>query len=183
MSMIARSSILVFMQLAFLVGCGGPAPVADSPEARLEQARAITDIQLAAGEYEEMLDKGAAIATSGSIGALTLELGREPSDAELEAVRAVMRQALSGILTEQVWQDTVAQVYTNLFTAAELAEARAFFGSPTGQKILTVGNRLDGEVVAALTAVLDDRSGELSARVDAGLAERFPELAGEDGDD
>jgi len=183
MSMIARSSILGGLVAAFVVACGGPAPIADSPEARLDQARAITDIQLAAGEYEAMLDKGAAIATSGSLDALTLELGREPSQEELDAVRAVMREGLSEILTVEVWQDTVAQVYAGLFTADELAEARAFFGSPTGQKILTMGSRLDAEVVAALTAVLDDRSSELSASIDAGLAKRFPELAGEDADD
>lgn len=177
-----RCAIAVFLA-AFSVACAQPAPVADSPEARLDQARAITELQLAAGEYEAMLDKGAALATSASVDALTLELGRELSGDELDEVRAVMRAALSEVLTVQVWRDEVAEVYVGLFTADELAEARGFFGSPAGQKVLALGNRLDDEVVAVLTAVLDDRASDLSATIDAGLAERFPELAGEAGND
>lgn len=169
--------MLAGVLVSMSAGCGQPAAIADSQEARLEQARAVTELEAAAGGYDAMLDKGAALAREGSADALVLELGRELTGDDEAAVEEVMRAALAEVLTREVWQEAMAGVYADLFTAAELADAVEFYGSPTGRKILELGNRLDDAVVTALTAELNDHGAELAATIDAGLAERFPELS------
>ena len=52
----------VVVAALIFVGCSQPAPIADSPEARLEQARALTAIEVESGALDDMLDEGAALA-------------------------------------------------------------------------------------------------------------------------
>jgi hypothetical protein len=87
---------------------------------------------------------------------------------------------LAEFLTAELWQETVAKVYAENFTTAELQAIREFYRSPAGQKILSIQRSLDAEVGGAVEAVLEVHSDEFTARVDAALAERFPEL-NEDG--
>ena len=159
------------------VGCGQVAPIEDSPEARLEQARALTALEVKSGALDEMLDEGAALASEATADLLMLELEREPSEEDLAQLEAVMRDGLAEFLTVELWQETAAGVYASNFTATELQETVAFYGSPTGLKILGLGKTLDEAVGDAVETALEAHSDEFAARVDAALAETFPELA------
>lgn len=170
-------SALSMVVVVFTVGaCSQPATIADSPEARLDQARALTALEVESGALDGMLDEGAALARDATADLLMLELEREPTAEELTAVEAVMRASLAEFLTAELWQGTVAAVYAENFTAAELQEAVAFYGSQTGQKILSHGSALDDAVGEAVETALGAHSDEFAARVDRALAERFPEL-------
>ena len=159
------------------VGCGQAAPIADSPEARLEQARALTAIEMESGALGDMLDEGAALAREATADMLMLELEREPSDEDLAQLEAVMRAGLAEFLTAELWQETVGKVYAENFTAAELQATREFYESPAGRKIMSIQRSLDAEVGDAVDAALEVHSGEFEARINAALAERFPEFA------
>ena len=167
----------VFGVAVLCAACSQPAPVADTPEARLEQARALTAIEVESGALDSMLDEGAALARQATADMLMLELEREPSEEDLAQLEAVMRAGLAEFLTAELWQETVAQVYADNFTAAELQETVAFYTSPTGLRILGLGRTLDEAVGGAVEAVLEGHSDEFAARVDAALEESFPELA------
>jgi hypothetical protein len=182
MLMRQRTSILAIFLLATVAGCSQTAPPADTPENRLDLARALTDLEVAAGGYERTLDDGAALAGSATADALVLDLGREPTDEEAEVVEAIMRTAIAGVMTEDAWREAVVGVYAEHFTAPELAEAVDFYKSATGQKILGAGETLDDDVAATLGTMLSSSEAELSVAIDAALAERFPVLA-EEGDD
>ena len=168
----------VVVAALIFVGCSQPAPIADSPEARLEQARALTALEVESGALDDMLDEGAALARQATADMLMLELEREPSEEDLAKLEGVMRAGLAEFLTAELWQETVAKVYAENFTAAELQETVAFYTSPTGLKIMGLGGTLDGAVGEAVETALEVHSDEFAARVDAALAESFPELAG-----
>jgi hypothetical protein len=158
------------------VGCGQAAPIADSPEARLEQARALTALEVKSGALDAILDEGAALAREATADMLMIELEREPSEEDLAQLEAVMRAGLAEFLTAELWQETVAVVYAENFTAAELQETVAFYTSPTGRKILGLGRTLDEAVGGAVETALEVHSDEFTARIDAALAESFPEF-------
>ncbi len=160
-----------------LCACTQPAPLADTPENRLEQARALTALEVESGALDAMLDEGAALAREATADMLMIELEREPSEEDLATLESVMRAGLADFLTAELWQETVAQVYAEDFTAAELKETVDFYTSPTGRKILGLQRSLDTAVGDAVEAALEKHQDEFAARVDAALAERFPELA------
>ena len=170
---------VVSVGVALFIGgaCSQPAPIEDSPEARLDQARALTAAEVASGALDSMLDEGAALAREATADMLMLELEREPSDEDLAQLEAVMRASLAEFLTAELWQETVAEVYADNFTAAELEETVDFYTSPTGRKILGLQRSLDEEVGNAVEAVLEAHSDEFAVRIDAALVETFPELA------
>ena len=172
-----RNGFSVMVAVSMFVACSQPAPIADTPEARLEQARALTALEVESGALDSMLDEGAALARQATADMLMLELEREPSVEDLAQLEAVMRAGLAEFLTAELWQETVAQVYADNFTAAELQETVAFYTSPTGLRILGLGRTLDEAVGGAVEAALEIHSDEFSARVDAALEESFPELA------
>jgi hypothetical protein len=134
-------------------------------------------LEVETGALDGMLDEGAALAREATADMLMIELGREPSEEDLAQLEAVMRAGLAEFLTVELWQETVAKVYAENFTAAELQETVTFYGSPTGRKILGLGQTLDRAVGEAVDTALEVHRDEFSDRVDAGLAERFPELA------
>ncbi|MDH3813164.1 MAG: DUF2059 domain-containing protein [Acidobacteriota bacterium] len=170
-------SVLSVVVVLALGGCSQPAPITDSPEARLEQARALTALEVKSGALDDMLDEGAALAREATADMLMFELEREPSAEDLAQLEAVMRAGLAEFLTAELWQETVAAVYAENFTAAELQETVAFYTSPTGRKILGLGRPLDEAVGEAVETALEVHSDEFAARVDAALAETFPEFA------
>jgi hypothetical protein len=176
--MIRKIVILVSISwvLVGILACSQPAPPEDTPENRLEQARALTAIEVEAGALDGMLDEGAALAREATADMLMLELEREPSEEDLATLESVMRAGLAEFLTAELWQEIVAEVYANNFTAAELQETVAFYGSPTGRKILGVGKALDQAVGEAVDAALEVHRDEFADRIDAALAEKFPEL-------
>lgn len=163
-----------------LGACSQPASIADSPEARLEQAHALTAVEVESGALDDMLDEGAALAREATADMLMLELEREPSEEDLAELEAVMRAGLAEFLTADLWQETVAKVYADNFTAAELQATWEFYQSTAGRKILSLQRSLDAEVGDAVDAALEVHSDEFEARINAALAERFPEFA--DGD-
>jgi hypothetical protein len=164
--------------LLMVAACSQPAPIADSPEARLAQARALTELEVESGALDDMLDEGAALAREATADMLMLEFEREPTDDELAELEAVLRSVMAEFLTAEAWQATVAEVYAADFTAAELQETVAFYTSPVGRKILGRQRALDEEVGRRAEALIDERLDEFAARVDEVLAERFPELGG-----
>ena len=177
--MIRKIVILVSITwvLVGILACSQPAPLEDTPENRLEQARALTALEVEAGALDDMLDEGAALAREATADMLMLELEREPSEEDLATLESVMRAGLAEFLTAELWQEIVAEVYAKNFTAAELQETVAFYGSPTGRKILGVGQALDQAVGEAVEAALEVHRDEFAERVDTALAERFPEFA------
>ena len=171
------SLLLIVAAALILGGCSQPSPIADSPETRLEQARALTALEVESGALDAMLDEGAALARQATADMLMIELEREPSEEDLAKLEGVMRAGLAEFLTAELWQETVAKVYAENFTAAELKETVAFYNSPTGRKILGLGQNLDKAVGDAVETALEVHNDEFAARVDAALAEKFPELA------
>ena len=169
---------IVVVALIF-VACTQPVPIEDSPEARLEQARALTAVEVESGALDEMLDEGAALAREATADMLMLELEREPSEDDLAQLETVLRAGLAEFLTADLWQEVVSEVYAENFTASELQAAVEFYNSPTGRKILSMGQRLDDEVGNAVEAALEIHNDEFVAMVDAALAERFPEVVEE----
>jgi len=167
----------VVAAVLILAACSQPAPIADSPEARLEQARALTALEVESGALDEMLDEGAALAREATADLLMLELEREPSEEDLAKLEAAMRAGLAEFLTAGLWQETVAKIYAENFTAAELQATREFYLSPAGSKIMSIQRLLDAAVGDAVETALEPHSDEFAARVDAALAESFPELA------
>jgi hypothetical protein len=159
------------------VGCGQVVQIEDSPENRLEQARALTALEVESGALDDMLDEGAALAREATAGMLMLELERQPSEEDLAQLEAVMRDGLAEFLTAELWQETVATVYAKNFTATELQATTEFYESPAGRRILSIQRSLDAEVGDAVETALEVHSDEFAARIDAALAERFPELA------
>jgi len=170
-------SLAAVFVVMMVVGCSQPAPITDSPEARLEQARALTTLEVESGALDAMLDEGAALARQATADMLMIELEREPSQEDLAKLEGVMRAGLAEFLTAELWQETVAKVYAENFTASELQATREFYVSPAGQKILSIQRSLDAEVGDAVDAVLEVHSDEFTARIDAALAESFPELS------
>ena len=169
--------ISVFALVALAFACAQTPLPADTPEDRLEQARALTALEVESGALDDMLDEGAALARQATADLLMLELEREPSQEDLARLEAVMRAGLAEYLTAELWQETVAKIYAENFTAAELRDPREFYESPAGRKILSIQRSLDAEVGDAVEAALDVHSEEFTARVDAALAVSFPELA------
>lgn len=163
--------------LVGMVGCAQPAPLEDTPENRLEQARALTVLEVEAGALDGMLDEGAALARDATADMLMIELEREPTQEDMAQLESVMRAALAEFLTAELWQETAAKVYADNFTAVELEETVTFYGSPTGRKILSLGQPLDQAVGDAVETALEVHRDAFAERVDAALAERFPELA------
>lgn len=157
--------------------CSQSAPITDSPEARLEQARALTTLEVESGALDNMLDEGAALAREATADMLMLELEREPSDEDLAQLEAIIRANLAEFLTADLWKETVAVVYAENFTAAELQEVVTFYSSSTGRKVLGLQRSLDTAVGDAVEAVLEDYQDEFAARIDAALEERFPEFS------
>jgi len=174
-----RSAIIsVFSIVAFAFACAQTPPLADTPENRLEQARALTALEVESGALDDMLDEGAALAREATADMLMIELERQPTEEELAELEVVLRSVMAEFLTAEAWQATVAEVYAADFTAAELQETVAFYTSPVGRKILGRQRALDEEVGRRAEALIDERLDEFAARVDEVLAERFPELGG-----
>jgi hypothetical protein len=158
------------------MGCAPEAPP-DTPELRMEKARALAALEAGdGGGYEETLDLGASLATDSTIDALVLELGRELTDEEGLAVQGVMRDALAEVLPPDEWQRAAAEIYAEHLSPAELDATMEFYTSPVGAKILGMQGTLDEQMGDAVDALVEQRLEEFIGLVDHGLAKLFPEL-------
>jgi len=173
-------SVLTVTCLVLISACAGAAPIADSPEAREEKARAIVRLEIENGGLDERLDRGAELARAYSLDALKLELGRELTVDEQQAVLEIMRSVLGEYLTAEAWEGLLTEVYAGNFTAAELQEILAFFESPAGRKTLDLSDQLSAEIDEQADAMFEGRIDEFANRVDEELAKRFPALQQDD---
>lgn len=172
-----RYTLLVLLA-GLALACGMP-QVADSPEARAELADELADLSIELGAYENALNEGAALATESSLDTLKLELGRELTDAEIATVHTIMKDSLAEYFTATVYRDAMAGVFADHYTAQELSESAAFYGSDTGRKLLAVEAESEADLDARVGAALDMHTEAFIDRVDTSLAETFAELAAE----
>jgi hypothetical protein len=162
--------------LGLVVACA-PQALPDTPELRMEKARALAALESDDGAgYEKTLDLGASLAKDSSLDELVLALGRELTDEEVLDVEGVMRDALAGVLTNEEWQQAAAEIYAEHFTPTELDAAMEFYASPVGAKILGLRSTLEQQMGASVEAIVERRLEEFIGLVDQGLAELFPEL-------
>jgi len=117
-----------------------------------EASRELARLSVELGALDAALDRATGWTWAASSDAVVLELGREPSEEEQARARAVLRQVIGEFLTPALWEESVARVYAEHFSAAELNEMVRFYGSPVGRKVLSLETRLSDEV--------DDRIGE-----------------------
>jgi hypothetical protein len=162
--------------LGLVVGCEREA-LPDTPELRMEKARALAALEAGdGGGYEETLDLGASLATDSTVDPLMLELGRELTDQEKLEVQGVMRGALAEVLPPDQWQRAAAEIYAEHLSPADLEAVMEFYTSPVGAKILGLQSTLDEQMGDAVDAIVEQRLEEFIGLVDQGLAELFPEL-------
>jgi len=175
------TTLVVGMGVAMVVACAPQAPP-DTPELRMEKARALAALQVGkgGGSYEETLDRGAALALEATTDALTIELGRELSDEEALQVKAVMRGAIAEVLTPERWAAAATEVYAAHISAADLEAALEFYSSPAGIRILGLQATIDRQMADAVEGIVVSDLGVVTAAIDSGLADLFPELAEEE---
>ena len=154
---------------------------ADAARTPEQAARELAQLSTELGGLNVTLDRGADLALRSSLGTLTLELGREPSAAEQEAVRTILRTVLGEFLTAEVWEASITKVYSQHFSAEELDGLLVFYRSPLGRKSLELQSQLTEEVDVGMEEAVDHRIDEFIARVDEEIDKAFPELAGEEG--
>ncbi len=162
--------------LGLTLACA-PRSLPDTPELRMEMARALAALEARDGAgYAKTLDLGASLATESALATLVVELGRELTSDEEDDVGGVMRDALADVLTLEEWQQAAAAIYAEHFTPAELDAAMKFYASPVGIKILGLRSTLEQQMGASVEAIVGQRLEEFIGLVDQGLAELFPEL-------
>ena len=165
--------VVLALCIVLAVGCAlqdGAGPSRTAEEAAEELAR----LSIELGSLDAAVGRAADWTWSASLDALTLELGREPSEEENDRGRAILREVLAEFLTPELWEESIARVYMDRFTAVELNEMVRFYGSPVGRKVLT----LEGEVTDAVDeeigeALGEERLEEFITRVDDALGAEF----------
>ena len=153
--------------------------VADTPEARLEKARDVAQIEVDGGALADALNLGADIAFAASADALEMELGRAATEEEQDRVRGVFRDALAQFLTPEAWVEASAAVYAEHLTAAELDDLARFYRTATGSKLLSIQEELTTQLGDAAEAIVVENEAAFAARVDEALVEAFPEIGGQ----
>jgi len=165
------------LSAALLLGaCAQPA---DTPEARLEKAREVAQLEVDGGALADALNLGADIAWTASADALAMELGRPVTEEEEGRVRGIFRDALAEFLTPEAWVQTSAAVYAEQLTTPELHELAAFYRTATGSKLLSLQEELTNQLGDAAEAIVVENQTAFAERVDAALAEAFPEIGGQ----
>jgi hypothetical protein len=94
-------------------------------------------------------------------------------------VRGIFRDALAEFLTPDVWVEASAAVYAEHLTAAELDDLAAFYRTSTGSKLLSLQEELTNQLGNAAEAIVVQNEAAFAERVDAALAEAFPEMGGQ----
>jgi hypothetical protein len=164
-----------------VTGCSATQQVPDSPENRAERAGELAALAVELGAHEQVLDRGVESAWGPSLETLQLELGRTLTEDEQAGVRKILRSVLAEFLTTELWQENIAAVYAEHFTATELQSLLEFYDSPLGRKTLELDETLSQEFDDSLDVALDPRVDEFIARVDEELAKAFEELGAEEG--
>lgn len=165
--------VVLGLFIVLTVGCASH-DGADSSRTAEEAAQELSRLSIEQGALDSALGRAADWTWSASTDALTLELGREPSEEENDRGRAILREVLAEFLTPGLWEESITSVYVDRFTAAELNEIVRFYSSPVGRKVLS----LEGEVTDAVDdkigeALGEERLEEFIARVDEALRVEF----------
>ena len=168
-------AVMAVLAAALAAACAAPAPP-DTPEQRQEKALEVAGLEVEKGGLDEALDTGADFALAASLDTLAAQLGREPTDAEADRVRAILRGALAEVLTAERWQQAAASVYARHLTPAELEDIAAFYRSSTGTKLMGLQSEISSDLGDAAEAILGERGDEFARLVDTALADEFPEL-------
>jgi hypothetical protein len=163
---------------ALVLGACAP-PVEDTPEASLERAREVAQIEVDGGALADALNLGADIAWTASADAMAMELGRPVTLEEQDRVRGIFRDALAEFLTPEAWIEASAEVYARHLTPAELDDLIAFYRTSTGGKLLSIQADLTDELGDAAEAIVVENEMAFAERVDEALAEAFPEIGGQ----
>jgi hypothetical protein len=172
---VAPFPILV-LSLLLLGGCCTE-PERTAPSGTPEEiAGELADLAVELGAFEIILDRGADEALAASTDALTLEIGREPTEDELARVRRVLRGALAEFLTLDLWKETVVRAYAETFTAEELQAMLDFYGSSAGRRVLELQDELTFRVDDDIDAALEGHLAAFIERVDTTLDEEFSEI-------
>lgn len=176
-----RELALFALLLAMAAGCAGGQGSAPASASAEEAAQRVAGLAVQMGSHERALERGSRLAWESSVDAMTLQLGRELTAEEQDRVKAIFKTTLGEFLTAELWQGSVARVYAENFTAAELDAMFAFYSSPAGRKTLEMEGVLADAVDDELLRELASEMEAFIERVDGALAEAFPGLAGEEG--
>ena len=138
-------------------------------------ARLAAQLEAKHGALDLALDEGADTALFGSIDALEYDLGRWISDEQKEMVRNIYRDALSTILTPDVWIDASAEVYSRHLSAIELKDLTDFYQTESGASILAAQGSVAADLGSTAEALLDKNQQAFADQVDTALSQLFPD--------
>jgi len=159
--------------IVLTIGCASH-DGADASRTAEEAAQQLSRLSIELGALDSALGRAADWTWNASNDALTLELGREPSEEENDRGRAILREVLAEFLTPELWEKSITSVYVDRFTPAELNEIVRFYSSPVGRKVLSledeVTDAVDDEIAEAFG---EERLEEFIARVDEALRAEF----------
>lgn len=98
-----------------------------------------------------------------------------PADQREEVVQTVFQifDETTANLLDDNFTDTIAQVYTEVYTAEELEKLLAFYTSDLGQKFLAVESDLDQRMDAVMLPRIREAQAQLQVRIAAALQPIF----------
>lgn len=127
--------LTVALAAAILVSAAAPLAAQEFSESHIKAARAAINAVGATEEFDMVLPQAAA--------ALKAEFIQRSPDLVQLISSTVDEKTLALASRRADLEREVASIYARLFTEQELNEITAFYGSPTGKKLLS-----DGEIVA-----------------------------------
>lgn len=149
---------------------GAPALAQEATASHLAAARAAIDAIDSTEQFDNILMNAATQIKSDLIGS-NPNMQSEISDMVDE--RAIALAPRRGDL-----ENEVARTYAKLFTEQELKEIAAFYGSPTGQKLLKQGPVASREMMAAADVWSNGIVRDLRASAAEGMTAMLPQPAG-----
>jgi hypothetical protein len=164
-----RRTTIIGLSMLLALSCAsqdGAGPSRTAEESAAELARLSVEL----GSLDDALDRAADWAWGATVDAITLELGREPTEEERTRGRDILRGVIAEFVTPELWKESVARVYAEHFTAGELNEMIRFYDSPVGRKVLSLESELTDEVDGLFEEALDGETLQaFIARVDEAL--------------
>jgi len=163
-----RRGMLALAALGLMAGA--PAMAQEATPAHLAAARAAIDAIDSTEQFDNILMNAATQIKSDLIGS-NPNMQSEISDmVDDRAIALAPRRA--------ALENEVARVYAKLFTEQELKEIAAFYGSPTGQKLLKQGPVASREIMVAADVWSNGIVRDLRASAAEGMTALLPDAAG-----
>lgn len=164
---------VIIAALAFVWGCTAQPP-ADTPQNRADLAGKLARLAAEHGAFDRVLDEGADLATGATLPALELDRGRSLTDAEQNLLHGTLRSVITEFVSREQWEEIVAGVYAEEFSAGELTEILGFYDKPLGRKLIRLRGPLTERVEAETATLFNARLDEFVERVDAAVATALP---------